>query len=213
MDKQFWIDKWERKEIGFHMLQAHPLLIEQLPRLGIAVGAHLFLPLCGKSLDIHWLLEAGYRVTGVELSEIAVKELFTELHLEPLIEPHDALTSYRAGNLQVFVGDVFNLQPRDLNSVDFIYDRAALIALPKDLRNRYLLHLTNLAATAGRLLITIEYENDEGRGPPFVVGETEIIEHFSSNFDIRLVQQVYVEKGLKGAVDIVEKAWYLKRRV
>lgn len=52
---------------------------------GLAPDATVFVPLCGKSLDIGYLASLGYRVVGVELSELAVEQLFRSLGITPQV--------------------------------------------------------------------------------------------------------------------------------
>ena len=83
MEEKFWHDRWQNNQIPFHKVEVNPLLVRNLPALELASGARVFVPLCGKSLDVHWLLAQGYRVAGAELSRIAVEQLFAELGVIP----------------------------------------------------------------------------------------------------------------------------------
>ena len=85
MEHDFWHDRWETNRIGFHEDQPNPLLVTHFPELSVQDGGRLFVPLCGKTLDIHWLLSRGYRVAGAELSEVAIQQLFEELGVEPAV--------------------------------------------------------------------------------------------------------------------------------
>lgn len=79
MEADFWHGKWARNEIGFHRSEANPLLVAHLDSLGLKPSARIFLPLCGKTLDIGWLLSNGFQVIGAELSEAAVVQLLRSL--------------------------------------------------------------------------------------------------------------------------------------
>ena len=79
MEAGFWHQKWEKGDIGFHAPEVNPSLQEHFGKLQMAAGARVFLPLCGKTRDIGWLLDEGFRVSGAELSELAIKELFKKL--------------------------------------------------------------------------------------------------------------------------------------
>ncbi len=54
MQGNCWLQKWEKNEIGFHESEANPLLVEHFKELSLAKGSRIFLPLCGKTLDIAW---------------------------------------------------------------------------------------------------------------------------------------------------------------
>src|SRR5436305_11277097 len=109
MEAGFWHGKWQRNEIGFHNAEAHPLLVAHFAALGLPKGSRVFLPLCGKTRDIHWLLANGYRVAGAELSRIAVEQLFAELGIAPQVEETGGLRRYSGQGIDIFAGDIFAL--------------------------------------------------------------------------------------------------------
>lgn len=216
MHATFWHQKWAQKEIGFHQSAVHPLLAAHWPRLHgewlLTEGSRVLVPLCGKTLDIHWLLAQGHRVVGVELSEQAVVELFEELGQSPTISPQGALQRYSAPGLVVFVGDFFALTREQLGPVDAVYDRAALVALPEAMRRDYAAHLLALSVQAPQLVICFEYEQSLLAGPPFAVHEAELRQHYGSTLDLELLQRTEVPGGLKGRVPAADVAWRLSRR-
>src|SRR5690606_14666706 len=122
--------------------------------LSIAKGSRVFVPLCGKTLDIAWLLSNGYQIAGAELSELAIHQLFAALGIEPKITELGEVKHYSATDIDIFVGDIFNLIGDVLGSVDAVFDRAALVALPDDMRIRYAKHITDITGNAPQLLIT-----------------------------------------------------------
>ena len=71
MNSSFWHQRWEKNEIGFHEDKPNPLLVKHFHELSVARGCRIFVPLCGKTLDISWLLSRDYRVAGAELSQLA----------------------------------------------------------------------------------------------------------------------------------------------
>lgn len=208
MDATFWHDRWASNEIGFHKSEANPLLVKYVDELSLAKGSRLFLPLCGKTLDIGWLLSRDYRVAGAELSAVAIEQLFAELGVTPTITTVGSLDHYRAPQLDIFVGDIFTVTPELLGPVDAIYDRAALVALPRDMRARYAEHLMTLTGQAPQLLISFEYDQRVMEGPPFSVSNEEIREHYGQRYGIRVLTSLDVPGGLKGRCP-AEEAVYL----
>ncbi len=87
----------------------------------------------------------------------------------------DGFVRYQAGGVTLFVGDVLATSPGLLGPIDALYDRAALVALPPELRPRYVAHLRGLVApgTPG-LLVTLEYPQEVMDGPPFAVLADEV---------------------------------------
>ncbi|MGZ8957429.1 MAG: thiopurine S-methyltransferase [Methylosarcina sp.] len=210
MEASFWHQKWERGEIAFYESEANPFLVTHFEKLNLAKGSRVFLPLCGKTRDFSWLLTCGYRVVGAELSELAVNELFKELGLEPKISIAGKLTRYSAKDIDILVGDIFDLSAEYLGPISAIYDRAALVALPSGIRERYTSHLMNISGTAPQLLISYEYDQLVMEGPPFSVTENEVMQHYEAAYQLKLVETKNVEGGLKGKVAATETAWLLQ---
>ncbi len=78
MNAEFWHSRWQEKRIGFNQSAVNPLLINYFKQLNLPAGSLVFVPLCGKSIDMAWLAAQGYDVVGVELVETAVQAFFTE---------------------------------------------------------------------------------------------------------------------------------------
>ena len=211
MNPGFWRQRWEKNEIAFHESETNPLLVKYFKELSLAQGSRIFLPLCGKTLDIPWLLSNGHRVAGAELSKIAVEQLFAELGVEPRISGLGEVDRYSAKNIDIFAGDVFNLSGRKLGPVDAIYDRAALVALPEEMRRRYTAHLTEVTDKAPQLLICYEYDQRLMEGPPFSVSNEEVNHHYRDSYDLNLLASANVPGGLKGKCEAKENVWHLKK--
>jgi thiopurine S-methyltransferase len=211
MEPDFWHQKWESNVIGFHKSEANPLLVNHFASLTLAQANRVFVPLCGKTLDIAWLMSHGHRVVGVELSEIAVKQLFEALALVPTISKKESLIHYSADNIDIFVGDIFHLTKALLGAVDIVYDRAAFVALPLAMRQRYSKQLVEITDNAPQLLITFEYDQSLQSGPPFAISNQEMSQHYQNAYDITLLASEEVVDGLKGKFPAVENVWLLKK--
>jgi len=210
MKASFWHEKWVKGEIAFHESETNQQLLAHFDKLALPKGSRVFLPLCGKTRDIAWLLNSGYRVVGAELSELAIKALFDDLGVEPEISSVGELIHYRAKDIDIFVGDIFNVSTELLGTVDAIYDRAALVALPETMRNQYTSHLINVTDKAPQLLITYAYNQQLMDGPPFSINEEEVKRHYAETYQVTIVDSMNVEGGLKGKVTSVETTWLLK---
>lgn len=210
MEPDFWHQKWQANQIGFHKAEANPLLIRHLPALGLAKGARVFVPLCGKTLDIPWLLAEGYRVAGAELSAIAVEQLFDGMGVAPEVTAVGALRRYSADGVDIFAGDIFDLTAETLGPVDAVYDRAALVALPDDMRARYAAHLADITGRAQQLVICFEYDQSQMNGPPFSVSPAEVERVHGAKYAKKALHQGPVTGGLKGAVEAEETVWLLR---
>ena len=204
MDLEFWHQKWTKKELGFHEGHPNVFLVRHFSTLKLKIGARVFVPLCGKTRDISWLLSQGCRVAGAELHEEAVQELFAELDLQPEIDRRGDTLTYRGPDLDLFVGDIFELDADRLGPVQAVYDRAALVALPKEMRKRYTAHLKQVAVQAPWLLIHFPYDQRQMEGPPFAVSIEEVVEHYGDDYLITILESQPVKGGLKGRVEATE---------
>lgn len=208
MQKEFWYDKWQADQIGFHLESAHPLL-QKFHDQVFASSQSVFVPLCGKSKDLVFLAQQHHQVIGNELSDKAVQAFYLENYqldnaqltaLSDKLElKHSNLSTrglchYSLNGVSIFQGDFFQLEKDQLKGVEAIYDRAALIALPTAMRLDYVAHLKTLFNSANLLLITLEYEQAKMDGPPFSVSRNEV----DSLFKFAQIKVLYSK-------DIIEK--------
>ena len=175
MEHQFWHEKWEINELGFHQDDFNPPLVKHWRTLDIPAGSKVFVPLCGKSMDMLWLAQLGYDVVGVELSEIAARSFFDEHGLRAEYDKVGPFTRYKSDRVQIYCGDFFFLTPAMLHDVVAMFDRGSLIALPADMRVQYVQKLKELLqATVKTLLITISYQDGQITPPPHQVYDEEV---------------------------------------
>ena len=188
MDQNFWVDRWQRGEIGFHQAVVNAALREHWPLVACPPTAQVFVPLCGKSVDMHWLCAQGHGVIGIDLAAAAVAGFFVELELQPARTRVGRLECWRAAGYTLFLGDFFELGASQLAGVQAVYDRAALIALPPALRARYATHLAAILPAGCRmLLLTMDYPQQQMPGPPFAVAAAEVRELFAADFSVTLL--------------------------
>jgi thiopurine S-methyltransferase len=205
MQPEFWHGRWERGETGWHQEEINLHLREHWPRLRLAPEGRVFVPLCGKSLDLLWLAGEGHRVLGVELSPLAVDAFFAGNALTPAVSDDPPFRRYRLDELEILCGDFFDVTQDHLSGISAVYDRASLIALPPDMRPRYARHLAGVVGPDTRvLLITLDYDQSEMAGPPFSVDEAEVCALFGEGFEVQAVGRLdlwaehprYRERGM-----------------
>ncbi len=161
------------------------MLAQAWPLLGLETRARVFVPLCGKSVDMRWLAARGHEVIGVELSPIAVRQFFAYEGLQPSSDRTGRFESLRAGPYTLLAGDIFDLDAATLGPVQACYDRAALVALPVNMRRAYVAHCARLLPPGTTLLlITLEYEQQRMEGPPFSVEDAELRALYEGAFTI-----------------------------
>lgn len=211
MENKYWLEKWEINDIAFHEQEINADLIAYIDKLNLNIGDYIFVPLCGKTKDIAWLIEKGFRVIGVELSPIACNDFFAELNVVPHITKQSKFTKYQYENIQLLCGDLFNLTSMDLPAIHAVYDCKALIALPSDLRKKYIDHIVNCVGTKIKILLLTRESSCQVKPPPFPVSKTEVDLLYGSYFYVQLLKRVcitdiperLVKKGYTEMTEIV----------
>lgn len=218
MEHDFWHARWRDNQIGFHREDINPALLKYLDHLQLADGDRVFVPLCGKSLDLAWLQQQGLRVLGVELSPIAAATFFKEQGLDASVSTVDGFESHRSGDIEILCGDFFALKKENLEEVRAVYDRAAMIALPPEMRRSYAAKMSDLLAPGSRLLlVTMEYPQEQMGGPPFAVMEQEVRDLYGNHFGITVLESEDLlarEPGFRerGLTRLVGKTYLLERK-
>ena len=203
-----WLGRWDQGRIGWHESAGNEGLKTHWPVL--PEGSSVLVPFCGKAPDILWLAERGHVVVGIELSDIAVTGFFDEHDLEFECESSGSLDRYSAKKypITLYCGDYFSFRSQ---TFDALYDRGALVALPKDARPHYVEHTRQLLnPDATRLIITLEYDQFVVNGPPFSVQAEELVGYWDdlvrvgAQSDIDNCPPKFRKAGL---TDIVEVVW------
>jgi thiopurine S-methyltransferase len=188
VDNQHWLDRWNENRIGFHEASVNRHLQQWFPRFAPTKGAGVFLPLCGKALDIGWIAQQGYEVIGVELSQLAIEAFFEENELSFERSESDGFSVYRSPGIRLLQGDFFDLRDHHLQGCELVYDRAALIAMGLHQRPGYCKHMLSiLPPRCNMLLITLQYDPAEMQGPPFSVSTDEVRHSFGDAFQVEIL--------------------------
>jgi thiopurine S-methyltransferase len=217
MQPEFWHERWRHGQIPFHQTTADRNLTLHWPALELAAGSRVFVPLCGKSLDMLWLRDQGHPVVGVELSSIALEAFCMENGIPARRRVQGGFDIYEASNLELFRGDFFALAPADLNGAEAVYDRAALISWSEELRLPYALHLARLMrGGTPMLLVTLEYPQSQRPGPPFSVKRDEVERLYSPHFAVREIARQDILQSesnmrLRGVTELYEVCYRLRR--
>lgn len=216
--QQFWLDLWHEGRTSFHKGEVNPDLSAFWPDMHLPADASVLVPLCGKSLDMLWLCQQGLYVTGIELSEQAVLQFAEEHQVQFQQEHFGTAQRFFADRLQIWVADIFVLEPTLISPVDAIYDRGALIALPQQLRPSYTERCLNWLKPEGRILLkTMHYDQNVMEGPPYSVSNEELQVLYKSCSDILCVKQSTeaVEKSNhlhgRGLHKATNSVWYMKK--
>jgi len=214
MHKEYWQDRWQNQQTGFHQDDINPYLEKFCPAHVTNKTERVFVPLCGKSSDLIWLADRGFEVIGVELSQIAVEEFFEDNNLPYVIKTTDKIKIYEADNISIICDDFFEVSRDLLGDISYVYDRASQIALPEAMRRDYCKHLAKITAGADIFVITMEYDQNLMQGPPFSVSEAEMHRHYDSYYtidklfthDLLEESPQFKERGLK---NLLEKVYIL----
>lgn len=212
MRAKFWLDLWQKNQIAFHRADHNPLLVEFWGALDLPPDAPIFVPMCGKSLDMRWLEAAGHPVVGVELAQIAAETYFAEAGESPQQSVVDRFCCYSGLGTTIYQGDFFDLTAPLIEGVQGLFDRGALVALPPDMRFRYVDHLLRIIPDGTRiLLITFEYDQHLVAGPPHAVLPDEVDALYGTRCSVKLLESIvtsalpghFIDQGVPQAVESV----------
>ena len=216
MNAEFWHSRWQEKRIGFNQSAVNPLLMKYFKRLKLPAGSRVFVPLCGKSIDMAWLAAQGYNVVGVELVETAIQAFFTEQNISYIVRQHadNPAIKYYQGQfsgqtITLWVADIFALTAEDIGSVNAIYDKAALIALPADIRVKYSAQMCHLSVNAPQFIITLTYDQSKKEGPPFSVSSEQIQQYYGNSYQITELASESASIGSMPDLKVTEHVWLL----
>lgn len=218
MHADFWLERWREGRTGFHRDAPMPLLVQHWPTLALPAGSRVLVPLCGKTLDMPWLAAQGHRVLGVELSPLAVEQFFAEQGLTPTRHESALGVHHVAGAIEILQGDVFGLDAATLAGCDAVYDRAAIIALPAELRDRYAREVYGrLPAHCRGLMITLDYPQHEMAGPPFAVDAARLDTLFGAHWQLAELDRRDILAGepkfqADGVSRLHTSVWQLRRK-
>lgn len=217
MNPEFWQERWQDKRIGFNQSEVNPLLIKYFSALKLSTGSRIFVPLCGKSIDTVWLAEQGYDVVGVELVESAVQEFFTEQNIAFKITKqanNPAIKCYKGKladrTVELWAADIFALTAADIGPIDAVYDRAALIAMPPDMRPQYSEQVRQLIDNTSQLLLTLNYDQDAWAGPPFSISNEQIQQYYNNNYQITELEGEASTLNANPKMTVTEHVWLLQ---
>lgn len=218
MNPEFWQARWQNKRIGFNQPEVNPLLIKYFSTLDLPASSRVFVPLCGKSIDMLWLIDQGYDVVGIELVESAVQEFFIEQGISYTIKAHGENSNIKCyqgqllgQTIELWVANIFAMMPEDIGDINAVYDRAALIAMPAELRPQYSEQVQQLSGYAAQLLLTLNYDQNERAGPPFSISHEQIQQYYSAHYQINELEgeasvlNAAPEMAVKGYVWLLNK--------
>ncbi|SNT70802.1 thiopurine S-methyltransferase [Psychrobacter sp. LV10R520-6] len=224
MNPEFWQARWQDKRTGFNQPEVNPLLTKYLTALNLPSGSRVFVPLCGKSIDMIWLASQGYDVVGVELVESAVQAFFTENDISPKVTEHTNSPNNKCyqgqilgQTIELWAADLFALTPENLGQIDAVYDRAALIALPAEMRLKYseqVWHLSrnisvDVSGNAPQILLTLNYDQSERNGPPFSISSEQVQQYYGSHYKITELEGKPSILNAAPELAVTEHVWLL----
>ncbi len=225
MEREFWLEKWQADKPGFHQEKVNSrlkkywkVIAQELKANPELNGDIVFVPLCGSTIDMHWLTDNGFNVFGVEFSEIACEKYFIDNQIEFEELNHSSFKVFKGKRIELWQGDFFDLNSLDLANVIAVYDRASLIALSPAMRERYAQHLSMLLNPGCQiLLISMNYDESKMKGPPFSVDEEAVRNLFEENFSVQRIgcfsgPDTVGNLSDRGLDALTEKVYVMKRK-
>ncbi len=217
MEPEFWHKAWATGDTGWQQSEANEKLRECWGLLGLDRSANVLVPLCGSSIDMMWLRDQGHHVVGFELSRDAIEVFLSEHDIHHTVSQQGPYHVYSGDQITLYGGDIFEMRSASHPTIDAVYDRAATVALPPDLRSRYAKLLAEAISPQGKmLLVTLIYDQSQKEGPPFSIDDSEVARLFADEFNVAQLGGVtdlsdVVDLASRG-LDKVEEAAYLLAR-
>ena len=213
---KLWESRWQEDRIGFHLKEVNPYLMRFSDLLLHKNPDRVFVPLCGKTLDLYWLTTKTKKVIGVELVSKAVQDFFAENNIDYLIQQDETLQKFSSKSIDIYLGDFFDLNPEQTSSFKAIYDRASIVAIEKPERREYVDHLISFLDPAGRiLLITLEYNQNQMEGPPYSVPAEETESLFAPWGSLKLLETCDILDDRfrnKGLTHLLEHVFLIEKK-
>jgi thiopurine S-methyltransferase len=192
MEKEYWLNKWLSEDIAFHEQNINPDLIAYVNTLNLHRGDNILVPLCGKTKDMLWLANEGLHIIGVELSPIACNDFFAEIHVTPQIIEQPKFIRYKYNNIELLCGDFFDLASTDLPTIHAVYDCKALIALPQEVRKKYVEHVVRCSSSKIKILLLTRETNCQITPPPYPIDNTEVSLLYHCYFEVQQLKSVLI---------------------
>ncbi|XP_064137225.1 thiopurine S-methyltransferase isoform X3 [Loxodonta africana] len=182
-----WQEKWVKHNISFHQEEGHRFA------------------------------DLGHSVVGVEISELAIREFFTEQNLsyseEPIPEiPGAKVFKSSSGNISLYCCNIFDLPRANIGQFDRFWDRGALVAINPGDRQRYADTMLSLTRKEFRyFLCVVSYDPTKHPGPPFYVPYAEIKRLFGTALSIHCLESVdaFEERHRNWGIDYLFEKLYL----
>lgn len=190
-----WSNRWREGRAGWHLDCVHKMLAKYFDKMANGRSdLKIFVPLCGKAMDMKWMFDQGHRIVGVEYDEKVVKELFEESQIEVAdVKEMGGLKLYSSadGRFKVYQGDFFlfkkEYEPEPMSG---IWDRGSLVAVNVADREKYAsVILTVMGCDCRYLLDTLEYDVSQYVGVPHCVTDSEIHVLYSSKCNIERLER------------------------
>jgi len=212
INNEFWQKKWKDGIIGFHKKSVNEKLSGFFAQIKDESTKRVYVPLCGKSVDMIWLAREGMEVIGSEISGLAIQQFFQENKIS--FEQNQR--RFSSEQIVIENDDFFHFDPRELGTIDAIYDRAAMVAMPSERHADYAQRLLKILRPGGSiLLVTFTYKQNQMSGPPFSVTEQSVLQHFKPAKITELFHQSILEKEPKfqsrGLDSLTETVWRIQK--
>ena len=114
--------------------------------------------------------------------------------------------------ITLWVADIFALSPTAIGDIAAVYDRAALIALPADMRPDYSKQIIKLSNNAPQLLITLNYDQSKKDGPPFSISPEQLQQYYDANYEIIELESQSSTLNAASELAVTEYVWLLSNK-
>lgn len=210
-NRPFWEGRWASGQIGFHRLEPNSLLRDHI---SFYEGRkRVYVPLCGKSLDLVYLREQGHEVIGSEFVPLAIEQFFQELGEKPKVVKRGDLRVHSVDGISIVEGDAFQMDATHFGgAADAVFDRGSLVAIDPRSRNKFADAFLRVLAPQGRIgSVVFEYDQSKIDGPPWSVGHNDMEALFGDRGSVRLLgerpEAVSTRLAEAGVQDVAERMY------
>ena len=201
-----WEESWNSNDIGFHESCVLPDLIKH-ENVFLNRYCRVFLPLCGKSLDLAYLADKGHDVYGCEFVKKAVEDFFKEQNLQFTTSSlPSGIIVYKATSKKItlYCGDFYALKSDEVGKFDAVWDRGSLIVMSFFQRMEYAKIMQDLMGPGCKYLLnTFHIIGQDYQGPPYSVPKEDIERCFSSFCDIKQLDSKMANFQIPGTESVM----------
>lgn len=143
-----WKECWNTPNVEFHNPQLNELFVKYHQRMLTRPGMRIFVPLCGKAVEMKWLVDHGHKVVGLEAAPVPCKAFFEEngipYNVKEMKGIHGEKYESLDHNIVIYSCDFFLFTADICGEFDGIWDSGGLNSMDVEDREAYIRRIRTL---------------------------------------------------------------------